>query len=62
MSKLGFEFSPFCHPELVSGSQRALFSETLNQVQHDIKRKQTYRISAKGQDAIKVNSDLGDND
>jgi hypothetical protein len=35
LSKLGFEFTLFCHPELVSGSQMALFYEMLNQVQHD---------------------------
>jgi len=34
LSKLGFEFTLFCHPELVSGSQIALFYEMLNQVQH----------------------------
>jgi len=33
--KLGFEFALFCHPELVSGSQMALFYEMLNQLQHD---------------------------
>jgi len=43
LSKLGFEFTLFCHPEpcpelvswVVSGSQMALFYEMLNQVQHD---------------------------
>jgi hypothetical protein len=35
LSKLGFEFALFCHPELVSGSQMTLFYEMLNQVQHD---------------------------
>jgi hypothetical protein len=33
LSKLGFEFTLFCHPELVSGSPIALFYEMLNQVQ-----------------------------
>jgi hypothetical protein len=31
LSKLGFEFTLFCHPELVSGSQTALSCEMLNQ-------------------------------
>jgi len=36
LSKLGFRFPLFCHPELVSGSQNALFREMLNKVQHDL--------------------------
>ncbi len=35
LSKLVLEFTLFCHPEPVSGSQMALFCEMLNQVQHD---------------------------
>jgi hypothetical protein len=42
LSKLGFEFTLFCHPELVSGSQMALFCEMLNHVQHDMGKRNLF--------------------